>query len=101
MEKESYSSVLMQKGMSKFEQEQESELTRFVVTIVWALLSVGIAAYAMLLQQYVLGAGAECVFFLITIVVPYLRRRDTYTRWFGWFALLLACWLLYMNGANF
>lgn len=76
---------------------KESWLIRFIVTLVWLIVSIGIDVYAVMSKGYIIGAVAEFVFFIVTFCVPYLRKKGTYTRWFGWLALLQAAWLLYLH----
>ncbi len=76
---------------------KENWLIRFIVTLVWLIISIGIDVYAVMSKGYIIGAVAEFVFFIVTFCVPYLRKKGTYTRWFGWLALLQAAWLLYLQ----
>ena len=82
------------------EAKKENWFIRFIVTIVWLVLSVGVDVYALLKESYLIGAGTEFAFFLITFMVPYLRKKGTYTRWFGWLALMQGAWLIYLMVSN-
>lgn len=75
--------------------KKENALIRFIVTLIWLVISVGVDFYAVFSNGYVMGAIVEGAFALITFLVPYLRRKGTYTRWFGFLALLSAAWFTY------
>ena len=76
------------------EEKKESKVVRFFVTLIWFIISIGIDIFAVLSKGYIIGAAAEFVFFIITMCVPYLRRKGTTTRWLGYFALAQAVWLI-------
>ena len=82
------------------QEKKENLLVRIIVTIVWLAVSLGIDYFAYKSESYIAGAIAEAVFFVITFCVPYLRKKGTYTRWWGWLALLQAGWLLYLHFRN-
>ena len=82
------------------EVKKESKVVRFFVTLIWLAIAVGIDIFAMVKEGYMPGAIAEGVFALITFLVPYLRKKDSYTRWFGWLALLSAAWFIYLMVAK-
>ncbi len=75
--------------------KKENKVVRFFVTLIWLVIAVGVDVYAVMSNGYALGAIAEGVFFLITFLVPYLRKKGSYTRWFGWLALLSAAWFAF------
>ena len=76
--------------------KKENKVIRFFVSLIWFALSVGVDLYAVFSEGYLLGAIAEFVFFIITFLVPYLRKKGSYTRWFGWLALIQGAWLIYL-----
>ncbi len=78
-------------------EKKENWVVRFIITILWLAISIGVDVYAVMSKGYIIGAIAEFVFFIITFCIPYLRKKGTYTRWFGWLALLQAGWLLYLH----
>lgn len=78
------------------ELKKESKVVRFFVTLIWLAISIGVDLYAIFSEGYLIGAIAEFVFFGITFLVPYLRKKDSFTRWIGWLALLQGAWLIYM-----
>lgn len=77
--------------------KKKNWLIRFFLTIVWLIISIGIDIFAVISKGYVIGAIAEFVFFVITFSIPYLRKKGSYTRWWGWLALIQAGWLLYLQ----
>lgn len=81
-------------------EQKENWLVRFLVTIVWLVISIGIDIFAIFSKGYVIGAVAELIFFIVTFSVPYLRKKGTYTRWWGWLALMQAAWLFYLQFSN-
>ena len=80
-------------------EQKENWLVRFLVTIVRLVISIGIDIFAIFSKGYVIGAVAELIFFIVTFSVPYLRKK-TYTRWWGWLALMQAAWLFYLQFSN-
>jgi len=81
-------------------EKQESKLARVIVTILWLVLSVGVDIVAITTQGYLVGAIIEFVFFIVTFCVPFLRKKGSYTRWFGWLAFLQGTWLIYLQFAG-
>lgn len=77
------------------QEKQENKIVRFFISLIWLAISIGVDVFAVMNESYLVGAIAEFVFFGITFMVPYLRKKDSYTRWFGWLALLQGAWLLY------
>ena len=63
---------------------------RFFVSLIWLAVVIGVDIFAFVLAQPIIGAGAELVIAFITFLVPYLRKKGTLTRWWGWLALLSA-----------
>lgn len=78
------------------EEKKENWFIRFIVTLIWLVKSIGVDVLAIFHHSYVVGAVTEIVFAIITFSVPYLRKKGTYTRWFGWLAILQAGWLIYL-----
>ena len=84
-------------------EEKENKMTRFIVTLVWLIIALGVDAIAILTEGYLIGMIVELVFFIVTFSVPYLRKKDTYTRWWGWLGLASAIWfafLLFTSGGG-
>jgi hypothetical protein len=79
---------------------KENWFIRFIVTILWLVLSIGIDVFAVISKGYLIGAIAEIIFFIVTFCVPYLRKKGSYTRWFGILALGQAAWLIYLMTQN-
>lgn len=75
--------------------KKENMVVRFIVTFIWLVIAVGVDFYAVFSEGYAIGAIVEGAFFLITFLVPYLRKKGSSTRWFGWLALISAIWFAY------
>ncbi|MBR5653790.1 MAG: hypothetical protein IKX22_06880 [Prevotella sp.] len=73
---------------------------RFIISLIWLIISIGIDAFAITTRSYLVGAGAEFAFFLITFIIPYLRRKGSYTRYWGWLALFQGFFLLFLQFKN-
>lgn len=73
-----------------------SNIVRFFVSLIWLviILAVDILSAVSTLFNPLVGAGLEFGIFIITLCVPYLRKKGTLTRWWGWLALLSAIGLL-------
>ncbi|MBQ1973799.1 MAG: hypothetical protein II222_05620 [Paraprevotella sp.] len=65
-------------------------MIRFFVTLIWLVVVLAVDVVAFVISNPLVGAGIEFALFLITFLVPYLRKKDSYTRWWGWLALLSA-----------
>ena len=65
-------------------------MIRFIVSFVWLVLVLGVVVFAFIVAQPLIGAIAELIIAIITFMIPYLRRKGTLTRWWGWLALLSA-----------
>lgn len=76
-------------------EKKENKVVRFFVTLIWLVIAVGVDIYAIVSKGFMVGAIAEGAFFLITFIIPYLRKKGSYTRWFGFLALLSALWFAY------
>lgn len=72
-------------------------MTRFFVTLIWLFVVLGVDIFAALQSQPMIGAIAELAIVLITLAVPYLRKKGTLTRYWGWLALLSAIWFVYLQ----
>ena len=83
--------------MSETEQKKENGVVRFFVTLLWLILAIGTDVVFFMTEGYLIGAIASFALFLITFLVPYLRKQGTLTRWIGFLALLDAGWLLYLQ----
>ena len=92
-------------------------LLRFIVTLIWlfiALVATGVAFYFTVIGETsmfaselnldvkraralsVIGIGILVVFFIITMCIPYLRKKGTMTRYLGITMLGDAIWWTYM-----
>lgn len=83
-------------------QKKENKFVRFIVTIIWLVMAIGVDALAVYLwfslgnaAGLFLGAIFEAIFGVVTFCVPYLRKKGSYTRWFGVLAILSAVWWIY------
>lgn len=65
-------------------------MVRFFVSLIWLVVVLGVDIFAFVMAQPIVGAGAELIIALITFLIPYLRKKGTLTRWWGWLALLSA-----------
>lgn len=65
-------------------------MVRFFVSLIWLVVILGVDIFAFVMAQPIVGAGAELIIALITFLIPYLRKKGTLTRWWGWLALLSA-----------
>ena len=61
---------------------------RFVFTIFWLIVVLGVDVASFIVFNPIIGAGIEFALFLVTMIIPYLRKKGTYTRYWGWLALL-------------
>jgi len=87
-------------GETQKDAPKENWFIRFIVTILWLALSIAIDVFAIMSKGYIIGAIAEIIFFIVTFCVPYLRKKGSYTRWFGILALGQAVWLIYLMSQN-
>lgn len=78
------------------ETQKENKMNRFLVTIGWLILALGVDAIALFTKGYIIGLVLELVFFIVTFSVPYLRKKGTYTRYWGWLALASAIWFAFL-----
>lgn len=67
---------------------------RFVFTLVWLFVVLGVDIASFIVFNPLIGAVIEFVLFLITMIIPYLRKKGSYTRYWGWLALLSAISLI-------
>ena len=65
-------------------------MLRFIISLIWLVVVVGVDILAFVCYPPIVGAGIELAIALITFLVPYLRKKDTMTRWWGWLALYSA-----------
>ena len=102
----------MQGELKEEKQSFGSSALRFVITLIWFVVCgiVSVAAfYAMAAGETahmfghekgrmlsILGIVVCLLIFLITFIVPYLRKKGTMTRWLGICALGDALWLAYL-----
>ncbi len=73
-------------------------LFRFVFTFVWLFVVIGIDILSFIVFTPIIGAAIEFVLFIITMITPYLNKKGSYTRYWGWLALLSA---ISLAGINF
>lgn len=71
-----------------------SNILRFFISIIWLVVVIGIDILSFIVFNPLIGAGLELCIFIITLCIPYLRKKGTPTRWWGWLALLSAISLL-------
>lgn len=78
--------------MGKEEQHSgcASNILRFFISLIWLVVILAVDIMSFIVFNPMIGAGMEFCIFLITICVPYLRKKGTLTRWWGWLALLSA-----------
>ncbi|MCQ2288400.1 MAG: hypothetical protein MJZ74_04820 [Muribaculaceae bacterium] len=68
---------------------------RFFFTLFWLLVVLGVDILALfVIANPFVGAVVELILFIVTFSVPYLRKKDSYTRWWGWLALFSAIGLI-------
>lgn len=67
-----------------------SNILRFFISLIWLVVILAVDIMSFIVFNPMIGAGMEFCIFLITICVPYLRKKGTLTRWWGWLALLSA-----------
>lgn len=103
-------SALDKKANSNEKQTSGQIFLRFVVSFVWVLVAViastvGLIAVcfhgvAEFLGEHTIlgyiGIGLPLVIFIITFIVPYLRKKGTTTRWCGITCLGDAIWWAYI-----
>jgi len=65
-------------------------MVRFFVSLIWLIVVIGVDILAFVLYPPIVGAGLELAIAIITFCIPYLRKKGTLTRWWGWLALLSA-----------
>lgn len=64
---------------------------RFIFTLFWLIVVLGVDVLAFLvIKKPLVGAIVELLLFIITMAVPYLRKEGSYTRYWGYLALLSA-----------
>ena len=76
--------------------QKENKTTRFFVTLGMLIIALGVDAIAVFTEGYLIGFIVELAFFIVTFSVPYLRKKGTYTRYWGWLALISAIWFGYL-----
>lgn len=67
---------------------------RVLITIIWFLIVVGVDILAFAILKILVCAIIEFALALITLCVPYLQAKGSYTRWWGWLAFLSGISLL-------
>lgn len=85
-------------------------ILRFVVSLIWLVVAFGISALgfaATISSEFLHGdgriglvafaIGTSLLLFIITFLVPYLRKKGTMTRWLGVLALGDALWWVYLG----
>lgn len=71
-----------------------SSILRFFISSIWLAVIIAIDILSFVVFTPMIGAGLEFCIFIITLCIPYLRKKGTLTRWWGWLALLSAISLL-------
>ena len=71
-----------------------SNILRFFVSLIWLVVILAVDIMSFVAFNPMIGAGLEFCIFIITLCVPYLRKKGTLTRWWGWLALLSTITLL-------
>lgn len=67
---------------------------RFLFTLEWLFVVIGVDIASFVVFNPMIGAIIEFAIFLITMLVPYLRKKGSYTRYWGWLALLSSIGLI-------
>lgn len=71
-----------------------SNILRFFISLIWLVVILAVDIMSFIVFNPIIGAGLEFCIFIITLCIPYLRKKGTLTRWWGWLALLSAISLL-------
>lgn len=71
-----------------------SNILRFFISLIWLIVILAVDIMSFIVFNPMIGAGLELCIFIITLCVPYLRKKGTLTRWWGWLALLSTISLL-------
>lgn len=80
-----------------------AKIFRFFFTLFWLVVVIGVDVAAFVVLNPIIGAVIEFALFLITFIIPYLRKKGSYTRYWGWLALLSAISLavyVFQNGGG-
>lgn len=82
-------------------EEDENEKTsclgsifRFIFTLVWLFVVLGVDFASFIVFNPLIGAVIEFALFVITFIVPFLNKKGSLTRYWGWLALLSAISLI-------
>lgn len=67
-----------------------SNILRFFISLIWLVVILAVDIMSFIVFNPRIGAVLELSIFLITLCIPYLRKKGTLTRWWGWLALLSA-----------
>ena len=57
-----------------------SNILRFFISLIWLVVILAVDIMSFIVFNPMIGAGMEFCIFLITICVPYLRKKGTLTR---------------------
>lgn len=71
-----------------------SNILRFFISLIWLVVILAVDVMAFVVFNPIIGAVLELLIFIITLCVPYLRKKGSLTRWWGWLAFLSAITLL-------
>lgn len=71
-----------------------SNILRFFISLIWLVVILAVDIMSFVVFNPIIGAGLEFCIFIITLCIPYLRKKGTLTRWWGWLALLSTISLL-------
>lgn len=78
-------------------EKKENKLVRFLITLLWLIISIGVDILAVINDSFIVGAIVELIFGILTFCVPYLRKKGSYTRWFGILGFISAAGLIAMQ----
>ena len=73
-----------------------SSIFRSFISLIWLLVVIAIDILSFVWYPPILGAALEMLVVIITLCIPYLRKKGTLTRWWGWLAFLSAIGLASM-----
>lgn len=86
--------------------KKENKFVRFLVSLIWGVIAfvVSLGAFLCMFGEGMsdkkelgyLAIGASALVWLLTFLIPYLRRKGTFTRWCGVLALGDAIWWAYI-----
>ena len=63
---------------------------RFIFSLVWLFVVIGVDILSFVVFTPIIGAGIEFALFLITMIMPFLNKKASFSRYWRWLALLSA-----------